>query len=66
MRIRIHTTDGSSVNFDVPDNFSLENLVFSIRDTGRILTKAFYIPEQSIVSIIMIGSDDMPIVGTLQ
>ena len=66
MRIRIHTTDGSSVNFDVPDNFSLETLVFSIRDTGRILTKAFYIPEQSIVSIIMIGSDDMPIVGTLQ
>jgi hypothetical protein len=66
VRIRIHTTDGSSVNFDVSDNFSLETLVFSIRDTGRILTKAFYIPEQSIVSIIMIGSDDMPIVGTLQ
>lgn len=66
MKIRIHLVDGNSIMFDVPDSFNLENLVFSIRDTGRLVTKAFYVPADKIVSIILLDASDQPIVGTLQ
>ncbi len=66
MRIKIHMVDENSIMFDVPDNFLLEPFVASIRDTGRVMNKAFYIPADKIVSIVMLGADDIPIVGTLQ
>jgi hypothetical protein len=68
MKIRLTLTNGSTMDFDAPEDFNFIAWISSIRETGRWLIPQVYVPHESFLSAVVLTDDGKPvdIKGTLQ